>query len=138
MKPVSAVLRSFAAGAFGGAANVLALIIIWHWFIPGPPQTADVLKPLLYKQMVWGGIWGFAFLIPVMTRNWALRGVVWGVAATAVALWVFKVVPVTMTNVIIGLIVNSGAWGLVASWFFAKSGVAAEPAPAATAASPGS
>ncbi|MEJ2760623.1 MAG: hypothetical protein P8126_03550 [Gammaproteobacteria bacterium] len=131
MKTISVVLRSFAAGAFGGAVNVLALIIIWHWFIPGPPLTADVLKPLLYKQMVWGGIWGFAFLIPIMSRNWALRGVVWGVAATAVALWGFKVVPVTTTNIIIGLIVNSGAWGLVASWLYAKSGVTAEPAPAA-------
>lgn len=132
MGKLSAVLRSFSAGAAGGAANVIALIIIWQ-FIPGPPMTAAFLKPLLYKQMVWGGVWGFAFLIPVMTQNWVLRGVVWGAAATAVALFVFKVVPaITVMSVIIGLVVNSGAWGLVASWLYQASG----PAIPAAAAQP--
>ena len=127
---VSGIVRSFGAGAIGGAANVLLLLIIWQ-FMPGPEITQDFLKGFLYKQMVWGGIWGFAFLIPVMTRNWVVRGVVWGAAATAVALLVFKVVPISVTSVIIGLAVNSGAWGLVASWLFQKSG------PARPAAIPG-
>lgn len=127
MGKLSAVLRSFSAGAAGGVANVIALIIIWQ-FIPGPPMTAAVLKPLLYKQMVWGGIWGFAFLIPIMTQGWVLRGLVWGAAATAVALFVFHVVPFTVGNVIIGLIVNSGAWGLVASWLYQASGPAGNTA----------
>jgi len=135
MGKLSAVLRSFSAGAAGGVANVILLIIIWKLNIsPGPPLTADVLKPLLYKQMVWGGIWGFAFLIPIMTRNWVLRGVVWGAAATAVALFVFKVVPaITVPAVVIGLAVNSGAWGLTASWLYQASG----PAPAASGATAG-
>ena len=125
---VSSIVRAFGAGAIGGAANVLLLIIIWQ-FMPGPELTQEFLKGFLYRQMAWGGIWGFAFLIPVMTDNWILRGVVWGAAATAVALFVFKVVPVSVTSVIIGLVVNSGAWGQVASWLYQKTG----PAPAAAA-----
>lgn len=121
---LSAVMRSFAAGAAGGAANVLLLLFLWHFkIIPGPPElNLALIKGFLYRQMVWGGIWGFAFLIPVLTRGWVLRGVVWGAAATAVALFVFKVVPFNLTNVIVGLVVNSGAWGLTASWLYQKSG----------------
>lgn len=117
---LSSIVRAFGAGAIGGAANVLALVIIWQ-FMPGPELTQDFLKSFLYRQMTWGGIWGFAFLIPVMTNNWILRGIVWGAIATAVALFVFKVMPVSVTSVIIGLVVNAGAWGQVASWLYYKS-----------------
>ncbi len=120
---LSSIVRAFGAGAIGGAANVLALVIIWQ-FMPGPELTAEFLKGFLYKQMTWGGVWGFAFLIPVMTNNWILRGIVWGAIATAVALFVFKVMPVSVPTVIIGLVVNSGAWGQVASWLYYKSGPA--------------
>lgn len=123
MITVSNIIRSFGAGAIGGAANVLALIIIWQ-FMPGPELTAGFLKGFLYKQMTWGGIWGFAFLIPIMTNSWILRGIVWGAASTAVALLVFKVMPISVPTVIIGLVVNCGAWGQVASWLYYKSGPA--------------
>ena len=121
---LSKLLRAFAAGGAGGAANVLTLIIIWQFILPGPPLTEEFLKGLLYRQVTWGGIWGFVFLIPIpfLNRNWWLRGIVWGAAATAVALFVFKVVPFSVTNVIIGLVVNSGSWGQVASWLYKKSG----------------
>ena len=120
---LSKILRAFAAGGAGGAANVLTLIIIWQ-FMPGPPLTEEFLKGFLYRQVTWGGIWGFAFLIPIpfLNKNWWLRGIVWGAAATAVALFVFKVVPISLTSVIIGLIVNSGSWGQAASWLYKKTG----------------
>lgn len=120
---LSKLLRAFAAGGAGGAANVLTLVIIWQ-FMPGPELTEEFFKALLYRQVTWGGIWGFVFLIPIafLNKNWWLRGIIWGAAATAVALFVFKVVPVSMTSVIIGLVVNSGSWGQVASWLYYKSG----------------
>ena len=117
MADFSRILRAFASGAAGGAANVLALLIIWQ-VLGGP----DFSPGFLYKQVTWGGVWGFAFLIPVLSGKWWLRGVVWGAVATAVALFVFRVVPVSVTSVVIGLIVNCGAWGLTASWLYRKSG----------------
>ena len=119
MMNLSAVLRAFASGAFGGAANVLLLVLIWQ-LMGGP----DYAHPFLYRQMTWGGFWGFAFLLPIplLMKNWWLRGIVWGTAATAVALLVFKVVPITPMSVAIGLLVNAGAWGQVASWLYEKSG----------------
>lgn len=122
MTNLSAVLRSFSAGAAGGVANVILLVIYWH-FRPGPELTHNFLKDLLYRQMVWGGIWGFAFLIPVMARAWVLRGVIWGAAATVVAVFVFGAGHhVTVMGFILGLVVNSGAWGLTASWLYYASG----------------
>ena len=56
-----------------------------------------------------------------MTSAWMLRGAVWGVAATAAALFVFAVVPFSATSVIVGIVVNSGAWGLTASWLYEKT-----------------
>ena len=123
MTNLSSILRAFGAGAFGGAANVLLLVVIWQ-FIQGPGYSHE----FLYRQMAWGGIWGFAFLIPVMTSAWMLRGAVWGVAATAAALFVFAVVPFSATSVIVGIVVNSGAWGLTASWLYEKTGAAGRAA----------
>jgi hypothetical protein len=39
-----------------------------------------------------------------------------------VALFVFKVVPVSVATVIMSLLVNAGAWGLTASWLYQISG----------------
>ena len=115
---LSAILRAFAGGAFGGVANVVLLVLIWKVM----ESSAHYSHGFLYHQIAWGGIWGLAFLLPILSGNWRLRGVVWGAAATAAALLVFKVVPVSLTSVIIGLAVNSGAWGLTGSWLYYKSG----------------
>ena len=120
MVTISNFIRALGSGGLGGVANVVLLCIIWQ-VIDGP----DYSHAFLYKQVTWGGIWGLAFLIPVLSNNWWLKGMVWGTAATAVALLVFKVAPISVPTVIIGLVVNAGAWGLAASWLFYKF---AEPA----------
>jgi hypothetical protein len=114
---LSDILRAYASGAFGGVANVLLLLVIWR-LMGGP----DYAPEFLYRQIAWGGVWGLAFLLPILSGNWWLRGAVWGTAATAVALFVFKVMPVTPMTVAIGLLVNAGAWGQVASWLYYRSG----------------
>ena len=118
MLSLSNAVRAFGAGAAGGAANVLLLVIIWQ-FLPGPGYSRE----FLYTQVTWGGIWGLAFLLPIAGSHWILRGVVWGAAATLAALFVFEVVPVSVTNALIGLVVNSGAWGLTASWLYQLPGI---------------
>jgi len=117
MPRVSNVLRAFAAGAFGGVANVISLLIIWQ-LVGGPSYS----HAFLYRQVSWGGIWGLGFLVPALRGNWWLRGIVWGALATACALFVFRVVPVSPASVIVGLLVNCGAWGLTASWLYRRSG----------------
>ena len=117
MSNLSNVLRAFGAGAIGGVANVVALVILWQ-FVPGPGYARE----FLYTQMTWGGIWGLAFVFPILPNNWMLRGVVLGLAATLAALFIFDVVPVSVTNAVIGIVVNSGAWGLTASWLYATTG----------------
>lgn len=116
MPTLSKILRALASGGIGGLANVALLVVIWK-FLGGPHYS----HAFLYKQVTWGGIWGLGFVIPLLPRNWWLRGIFWGTAATAVALLVFKVVPITPVNVIIGLAVNAGAWGLVGSGLYYAS-----------------
>ena len=70
MSNLSNVLRAFGAGAIGGVANVVALVILWQ-FVPGPGYARE----FLYTQMTWGGIWGLAFVFPILPNNWIASGV---------------------------------------------------------------
>lgn len=99
-------------------------MLIWQ-FVQGPGYSHE----FLYRQMMWGGFWGLAFLLPLMANNWILRGAVWGAAATAAALFYFAVVPVSAANISIGLVVNSGTWGLPASWLYRHTGASSTAAP---------
>ena len=126
MISLSGIVRALGAGAIGGAANVLLLVLIWQ-FVQGPGYSHD----FPYRQMTWGGFWALPFLLPLMANNWMLRGAVWGAAATASALFYFAVVPVSAANILIGLVVNSGAWGLTASWLYQRTGASSAAAPEA-------
>ena len=118
---------AFAAGALGGL-----VLFVFYWIIGtiGIPQaiglnvTANVTKAYLYNRIVWGGIWGFLFLIP-WKASWWLRGLVFSLGPTA-ALW-FIIYPYVANAGILGLgrgilgpfipIIGNGVWGLVAAWW---------------------
>lgn len=86
------ILSGYASGAVGGAANVLFLVVAG---LVGLPALLGLVLPdfanaaFLYKQVFWGGLWALLFVTPIMPNNWLMRGVVVGVAASAVALFVF-------------------------------------------------
>lgn len=81
----------FAAGVLGGLLNSLA---VWGAGEFGITAAAGVkIAPTLsaawlYPRLVWGGIWGILFLLPMMqTRIWS-RGFIYSLGPTLVQLFV--------------------------------------------------
>ena len=76
----------FAAGAVGGLANGLA---VWASGRLGLQAAlgvaiAPALTPAwLYPRLVWGGLWGALFLLP-LAGGWLRRGLLLGLAPGAV------------------------------------------------------
>jgi hypothetical protein len=62
------VAIAFSAGSFGGLTNSLT---VWLFGLIGIPlllgvKIAPALTPAwLYPRLVWGGLWGFLFLLPI-------------------------------------------------------------------------
>lgn len=81
----------FTAGVFGGLANAL---FVWGMGAMGVTAFFDIAiapawtLPWLYQRLVWGGIWGFVFIVPVMTRSVWGRGALLGVLPSLVQLLV--------------------------------------------------
>ena len=55
---------------------------------------------------MWGGVWGFAFVIPVLDgKMWWARGLIVGLAGLArVAFFIFRAAPPQLPFIIIGTI----------------------------------
>jgi hypothetical protein len=116
----------FAAGCLGGLLNSLA---VWIFGVIGitsalgvkiaPPLSA----PWLYPRIVWGGIWGLLFLLPLMRKRFLYRGLIFSLGPTIVQL--FIVFPVKANNGIMGfdlglltplfVFVFNAIWGLTAA-----------------------
>lgn len=84
---------SFAAGAAGG---LLLAVALWaagtsHLTSRLGVALAPTLAPAwLYSRVVWGGLWGFLFMLPLVRGSWWLRGIVLSLAPSAFQLlWVF-------------------------------------------------
>lgn len=84
----------FASGAFGGLINSLT---VWIFGILGITtlfgvKIAPTLTPAwLYPRIVWGGLWGFLFLLPLahLIRKPYLRGLLYGLAPALAQLLLF-------------------------------------------------
>ncbi|MCB2228521.1 MAG: hypothetical protein KQH53_17705 [Desulfarculaceae bacterium] len=83
--------NGFAAGALGGLANALAV-----WLLGAAGVTAmlgvgiapALSQGMIYQRMVWGGIWGIAFLLPLLRGSLFWRGLVISLGPTLVQLLV--------------------------------------------------
>ena len=124
--PAKKLSLVFAAGCFGGLMNSLAL---WACGVAGitaalgvkiaPPLSA----PWLYPRLVWGGIWGLLFLLPLMQKRFLFRGLIFSLGPTAVQL--FIVFPMQAGKGVMGLdlgqltpllvLVLNAIWGLSAA-----------------------
>ncbi len=86
------VLICFAAGCLGALANS---IIVWLFGDMGISRQLGVaIAPhlsadWLYPRIVWGGIWGFLFLLPLLRSKLLSRGFVLSLAPTAMQLLYF-------------------------------------------------
>lgn len=81
----------FAAGCLGGLANS---VTVWAFGAYGITRALGVrLAPnlsagWLYPRLVWGGLWGLLFLLPVLRSNPLKRGVLLSLGPTLVQLFV--------------------------------------------------
>jgi hypothetical protein len=82
---------TYAAGSLGALANSLALWVFGVLSITGflGVKLAPTLTPaFLYQRLVWGGLWGFLFLLPFWVNSPFLRGIVYSAGPTLVQLLV--------------------------------------------------
>lgn len=81
----------FSAGCLGGLANSLA---VWMFGLYGITKTLGVgISPALstgwlYQRIVWGGLWGLLFLLPLFRNSIIKRGIVLSLGPTIVQLFV--------------------------------------------------
>jgi hypothetical protein len=95
---------TFASGCLGGLLNSLTV-----WFFGSVGITslfgvslAPSLTPAwLYPRIVWGGLWGFLFLLPFLKKNDFYRGIFYGLFPTLVSL--FIVFPLQAKKGIMGI-----------------------------------
>ncbi len=83
--------NAFAAGSLGGLFNALAVWLFGVWGVTAAlgVAIAPALTPaMIYQRMVWGGVWGFLFLLPLFKGSIFWRGLVWSLGPTLVQLWV--------------------------------------------------
>lgn len=81
----------FAAGCLGALANSLA---VWFFGSTGINQAlgvsiAPMLSPAwLYPRIVWGGLWGLLFLLPLLNSKPLAKGAILSIFPTLVQLFV--------------------------------------------------
>jgi hypothetical protein len=119
------ILVYFAAGCLGGLANSLA---VWAFGAYGITNhfgvsIAPALKlAWLYPRIVWGGIWGFVFLLPFLNGKLITKGAIISIFPTLAQL--FVVFPLQAHKGYLGLdlgmytpvfvILFNLVWGIVA------------------------
>lgn len=81
----------FAAGCLGGLVNSLAVWIFGNMGIPsalGVKLAPALSAAWLYPRIVWGGLWGLLFLLPVTPARIFLRGFIFSIGPSLVQLFV--------------------------------------------------
>ena len=94
----------FVAGCWGALWNSLA---VWLFGLLGiaPALGVHIAPPLttafLYPRLIWGGIWGLLFLLPMGRWSFPTRGLLFSLAPTLMQL--FLVFPVMAHKGLLGL-----------------------------------
>lgn len=91
-KTLRSLSLAFTAGAFGALMNSLCVYFFGAY---GVTRALDVrlapeLTPaFLYPRLVWGGLWAFLLLVPILKRTYCIyRGLVLSLLPTAVQLFI--------------------------------------------------
>lgn len=124
---------SFAAGAFGALINSLAIWAAGEYHLTARLDIAiapALTASWLYPRIVWGGLWGFLFMLPFMRGRWWLRGIVLSLAPSAFQL--LYVFPHETGRGLFGLglgaltpafvLAANAIWGLSAAWLLRMTG----------------
>lgn len=123
---------TYAAGTVGALANALVVWILGAAGINAAlgVKIAPALTPaFIYSKLVWGGLWGFVFLLPFFPGSPIIRGLVYSIGPTLVQL--LLVFPFKLDKGMMGLdlgtltpvfvIVANAVWGVAASLWFART-----------------
>ena len=81
----------FAAGVLGALLNSLAVWAAGEFGITaaaGVKIAPKLSAAWLYPRLVWGGIWGMLFLLPMMQSSIWSRGLIYSLGPTLVQLFV--------------------------------------------------
>jgi len=116
----------FGAGCLGGLLNSLT---VWLFGAIGLTAALGVkiapglTVPWLYPRIVWGGIWGILFLLPILRQSIFLRGILYSLGPTIVQL--FIIFPIKANKGVMGLdlgfatpvfvIFFNAVWGVIAA-----------------------
>jgi hypothetical protein len=132
-KLVKGATLVFGAGFLGGLANSLALWLLGAYGITASlgVHLAPTLTPAwLCPRLVWGGIWGFLFLLPLLRSKPFKRGLLLSLGPTLVQL--FMVFPHHTRHGTLGMglgaltpifvIVLNAIWGIVAALWLRLTG----------------
>ncbi|MDT8378290.1 MAG: hypothetical protein RQ739_05305 [Desulfotignum sp.] len=85
------ILVFFAAGCLGGLANSLTVWIFGDLGITsslGVAIAPSLTPDWLYPRIVWGGLWGLTFILPIFKSNLFLKGTFLSLLPTIVQLFV--------------------------------------------------
>ena len=122
---------SFSGGALAGAINAIAFWCIVFYGVADMlhvslyvPITHDGMKAMLYRQIVWGGLWGLLFGLPLLDKmHWFKRGLIIGLLPSVVVL--FFIFPVVLSAGVFGtdygaftfviVLAVNWLWGLIAA-----------------------
>ena len=123
----------FGAGSLGGLANSLTLWLLGGYGITASlgVRLAPTLTPAwLYPRLIWGGIWGCLFLLPLLRSKPFKRGLLLSLGPTLVQL--FFVFPYHTRHGTMGMglgalmpvfvIALNALWGIVAALWLRLTG----------------
>ena len=124
--PAGKLSMVFAAGCLGGLANSLAVWLSGLYGINaaiGVKIAPQLSAAWLYPRIVWGGIWGFLFLLPILRSSVISRGLLYSLAPSLVMF--FIVFPMKANTGMFGLALGNmtpvlvlffnGIWGVAAA-----------------------
>ena len=130
----SKLSHTFAAGCFGGLVNSLVVWAFGHYhltYLLGVKLSPSFSLSWLYPRVVWGGIWGFLFLLPLRSGSAVKNGLLLSLGPTLVQL--FVVFPYETHNGLMGMdlgtltpltvLIFNAFWGVAtALWLKAARG----------------
>jgi hypothetical protein len=112
---------AFSAGVVGAGALYLArrgLAQVSFLDLPALPSGSTDRFAELYRLLVWGGIWGLPLALPLLNRQWWMKGVVLGVLATLVARFYFRPNLQISWELALYAVALNVLWGIVAAFFW--------------------
>jgi hypothetical protein len=130
----------FAGGCFGGICNIFTGWVFEALHISsemGMKMPVTFEAPAVYRPIIWGGIWGFIFILPLFNKRPVLKGIFLSIAPSLVALFVFMPIrykaileipgsTTAMTGMNIGILMTiyvlmvNAVWGIAAGlWVYA-------------------